>query len=320
MASKREIPTEEALERYQVVTDDAEMENGEVRFRRKKLSDGTAYIRTEASAQGGWQQSHYHKHVRETYIVQKGWIGYAELVNDDISLAIYRAGQLCTTRPGIIHNVYMPGGAVIHTVKHGDPPHDDLDDRKTDPETERFTALTSDMSEKDIQRWAIARTATEGEADKKETYSAQYRHFDQLIWQLPTWSTALFALTVVGANSIANATYLTSATQLTSGDLASGLFGLTFLVILVLSHAMHRFRKHQASLQLYPRTPLWRSASTWFQFTVTAEAFILLFLAILLKGVPARKASWICLTFLVGITIYRECSLRQRQGSSRSAI
>ena len=191
MTNRRKLSHEEIASVHNVVCNGEQMESGELRFRLKKLTDGTAYIRTEADFNGGWQQSHFHQHVKETYIVQKGWIGYAEFVNGEMLVAIYRSGQLFTTRPKIIHNVYMPGGAVIHTVKHGDAPPDDLDDRKTNSETELFTDMTSVLSEDGIQRMAIARS------DKKETYTAEYRHFDTLIWQLPTWSTAIFALTAV---------------------------------------------------------------------------------------------------------------------------
>jgi hypothetical protein len=45
------------------------------------------------------------------------------------------------TEPGISHNVYLPAGAVIHTVKHGEASetdwHEDLElDRTTKPITE----------------------------------------------------------------------------------------------------------------------------------------------------------------------------------------
>lgn len=53
------------------------MDNGEVRTRLIS-ADNSAYIRTEASDNGGWQNSHYHLEHEETYIVQKGWVGFAE--------------------------------------------------------------------------------------------------------------------------------------------------------------------------------------------------------------------------------------------------
>lgn len=51
-----------------------EMDNGERRFRLVS-SDGSSYIRTEASNNGGCQKSHYHKSLREFYVVQKRMAG-----------------------------------------------------------------------------------------------------------------------------------------------------------------------------------------------------------------------------------------------------
>lgn len=54
----REIDCIEAREKHGIFTLHHQMTNLERRFRLKK-SDGTAYIRTEASTEGGWQESHY---------------------------------------------------------------------------------------------------------------------------------------------------------------------------------------------------------------------------------------------------------------------
>jgi hypothetical protein len=94
------------------------MENGEKRFR-FKMPDGTAYIRTEAGEVGAWQNAHHHKGVRETYIVQDGWMAYAECRNDAFYFEVCGEGRVFTSEPGIDHNVFLPAGAVIHTVQHG---------------------------------------------------------------------------------------------------------------------------------------------------------------------------------------------------------
>jgi hypothetical protein len=94
------------------------MPNGELRFRLRN-EDGSSYIRTVSSSEGGWQKSHYHVSVRETYIVQMGRIGFAELFNDRFSLRAFGPGSIFTTEPMVPHNVYMFRDSVIHTVKHG---------------------------------------------------------------------------------------------------------------------------------------------------------------------------------------------------------
>jgi hypothetical protein len=96
------------------------MDNEELRFR---IIDekGWGYILTKMpETVCGWQNSHYHKGISETYIVQKGWIGFAELLpNGEITMKVYRKNDQFSTLPGHAHNVYMAAGAITHTVKHG---------------------------------------------------------------------------------------------------------------------------------------------------------------------------------------------------------
>ena len=114
----RDIGPEEARAKG-VSTEHNEMPSGECRFRLKH-DDGTAYSRTEASAIGGWQKSHYHRSVRETYIVQSGKMAFAALVDGTLKLRVFEPNEVCTTEPNISHNVYLYGNSVIHSVKHGD--------------------------------------------------------------------------------------------------------------------------------------------------------------------------------------------------------
>lgn len=112
-----EIPAELAAERG-VSARHSRMSNGELRYR-LVAGDGTAYVRTEASAQGGWQNSHFHRAVLETYIVQAGWGAFAELRDGDLRLWIMRPGDIHTTTPGVPHNMYLAAHSVTHVVKHG---------------------------------------------------------------------------------------------------------------------------------------------------------------------------------------------------------
>lgn len=100
------------------------MDNGEFRFRLmdKGQNSGWGYILTKIpESYSGWQNSHYHIGVMETIIIQKGWIGFAELLPDGkMTVRVYRPGDVFTTKPGHAHNVYMPADAVVHAVKHGD--------------------------------------------------------------------------------------------------------------------------------------------------------------------------------------------------------
>ncbi len=100
-----------------------QMENGELRFR-MIAPDGSGYIRTVAGQHGGWQNAHYHEGVMETYVVQSGWMGFVQVVSlDEVSMLaeilVLKVGQAITTKPQVAHNIYLPAGAVIHTVKYG---------------------------------------------------------------------------------------------------------------------------------------------------------------------------------------------------------
>lgn len=110
--------TPEVAEQYGVAASHGRMDNGELRYRLIS-TDGSAYVRVEASAEGGWQNSHYHNAVLETYIIQKGWAAFVELDNDGLTWRIMQPGDVYTTRREVSHNVYLPGHAVIHVVKHG---------------------------------------------------------------------------------------------------------------------------------------------------------------------------------------------------------
>lgn len=226
-----DITSEEAARRHGITTRHQIMENGEFRFRLLK-NDGTAYLRTEASSTGAWQNSHYHKRLRETFIVQHGWIAYAIFENGSARITIFQGGKIFTTQPGLIHNIYMPKDAVIHTVKHGTG---DDNDRVEDDKTRDFDKIITRVSEINIYNYNNENTLPVS-LKKINVYTEEYRHFDKLIWQVSAWGTAIFAVTAVGANSIRTDNFLVSGTGLPVNSIAAGFLGLMFLVILELSH------------------------------------------------------------------------------------
>jgi hypothetical protein len=136
----------ELAKTYGVTTSHSRMDNGELRFRLVS-TDGSAYVRVEAAADSGWQNSHYHHAILETYMLQKEWAAFAELEDGRVVHRIMRPGDVYTTRPGISHNVYLPAGAVIHTVKHGDATEEN--DWYSD---ELLDSKTKNLSEEQILR------------------------------------------------------------------------------------------------------------------------------------------------------------------------
>jgi hypothetical protein len=275
-----EISTDIAIASHGISTSHQQMENGELRFRLRK-NDGTAYIRTEADKDGGWQNSHFHLFAMESYIVQTGWIGFAELIDGKMVMSVLLANDVVTTRPNVIHNVYLSANSVIHTVKHGSAVGDD---RHTSDETSAFDKVTQSIKdENDIRAAAMVQPA-------KSVYSDEYRHFDTLIWQIPALSTAIFALSAQSFLQIFLDGDRTTLSSLFSGyfTVLLGLFSLTF------SFTLYRFRFHQKSLKAYKHTPFWKSASTWSQCVISLQAFTLLGAGTFMLGL---KLHWSTLSF-----------------------
>lgn len=134
-----------------VTTLHEQMENGELRFR-LVAADGSSYIRTVATSIGGWQNSHYHKGVLETYISQEGCSFLVELMDDELVWHPLNPGDVFTTQPDIPHNMYLPAGAILHTVKHGDGGSGS--DWHAAPELD---ARTKGLSEEEILRMVPAK-------------------------------------------------------------------------------------------------------------------------------------------------------------------
>jgi uncharacterized membrane protein YesL len=274
-----EIDIDEANEVHGISTFHNKQSNGEKRFRLKK-SDGTAYIRTESGNEGAWQESHFHNRVMETYIVQSGWIAYAEDSDTRIKLSIHKRGDKFTTKPGTVHNVYMAANSVIHTVKHGDC---GKDDRRTES-TEAFNSecLILD-SETKIRQYAAE--AIDHADQKKILYSGEYQHFDKLIWQAPAWATAIFAL-AIGSLGAENLDRFANNTSITNSSIEVIFLVIVSLTLFCFSYVMFRFRVHQRNLKKYKPTPFVFSASSLTQLLLNVQATFLLMLALSYTGVP----------------------------------
>jgi hypothetical protein len=78
--------------------------------------------------------------------VQKGWIAIAEEFVGKMRVTIYNSGDCIVLRPCIIHNVYLSGGTVIHTVKYSQTNEKDW------REDLEFDSQTKHLSELDIKR------------------------------------------------------------------------------------------------------------------------------------------------------------------------
>lgn len=115
---KQSIDADLARRDYGISANHELMPNAELRFRLMG-DDGNGYIRTVAQ-RSGWQLAHSHSNFREAYIVEREWMIIATPdESDNPLLTRYESGQIYVSSLSEVHNVYLPAGAVIHTVKFG---------------------------------------------------------------------------------------------------------------------------------------------------------------------------------------------------------
>lgn len=165
------------------------MENGELRIRLKS-PDGNNYVRTEAGPAGMWQKAHFHHTLRETYVVEAGWMGYVTENKGALFARICWPGDVLTTHPLEPHNVYLPGNAVIHTVKHGSSKGHDWN------EAPQLTTRCLALAEKDLHE--IARSSASQKQDERfVAYVELYNNLDRLLWGIPSLL-AVAATIVIG--------------------------------------------------------------------------------------------------------------------------
>lgn len=291
--------------------------NGELRFRLNSLGDGSSYIRTQTSSEsGGWQNEHFHVRMRETYIVERGWIGYAELTDAGPSFRKVTEGQLFTTSPNVVHNIFMPPEAVIHTVKHnggvGKDWHSDA----------RCAVLKAHIGES-AGSFPPNIPPASSPPDSPPTaplYTEGYRHFDNLIWQVPAWSSALFAAIVASVNGFLTPTTSTPSVQ--ASDMSSNLIAARLgfssevfaavqlvafgLFLLAMYYALHRFRWHQLHAKSWGPTGSSPAISpqTALQLLVAFQATLLFVGAAILLHAPTL-CTWILATIaLCGVTCW----------------
>jgi len=95
-------------------------ETGEKRYS-VEMPGGSKWIWTVAGEYGGWQNAHFHKGVEETYVVQSGVVAFATEMSGNMYIDYYDCGGLIRSQLDEHHNVWMAPGAIVHTVKTGDP-------------------------------------------------------------------------------------------------------------------------------------------------------------------------------------------------------
>ena len=146
----------------------------------------------------------------------------------------------------------------------------------------------------------------------EKKYSNEYRHFDSLILHAPAWCTVIFLITLVGLNTISPKNVIVANTGVTPNNLAICFVAVMFLFVIAITHSMYRFRVLQSSLNEY-YTSFWASAGTYLQVMVNVQAMCLLVILLLLLSIPLWISFIIGIAALIGVSVYRECSVRIRR-------
>lgn len=156
--------------------------------------------------------------------------------------------------------------------------------------------------------------------DSDQIYTQDYRHFDTLIWQVPTWSSAVFALTATAIGPIvSNAQPISAAAGFSARYLLGAFVGTMAFVLLLLSNVLFRFRLHQTQIILTPKPdvpkPPWRipGGHRSLQLIVTLECAALFAATFLVFRIPFWVAGPI--PFSLGIFFQRlaECKVKQEE-------
>jgi len=231
------ISVEIAEKDYGITCSHEKMKNEEIRFR-LNCDDGSAYIRTVGGDKGGWQNSHFHQSIRETYIVQKGWMALASVGKEKLELSLYRSGENVTTEPFVVHNIYLPAGAVIHTVKHG------LAEGKDWCGDEELDKMTKTLNENDIARLASRRNSEDYEIDPRfNSYINVYNNLDNLLWRIPSIFIGGAAILLGFVANIAS-----NPDASLSHELWATMFFLVGTLFLLGTYSMSRIRIHHTRM------------------------------------------------------------------------
>ncbi len=126
------------------------------------------------------------------------------------------------------------------------------------------------------------------EPTKKPSYSEDYKHFDNLIWQLPVWSTAIFLLAVTGVAYISNADFDKIAPNVDKSQYSSVVLFVCFIFQIAVFNALIRFRDHQSDLtntDVRTFAKWWFSGQTWLQFAVIGQTCALFYFSLNISGI-----------------------------------
>jgi hypothetical protein len=252
------------------------------------------------------QAAHSHSIVREAMLVLEGTICVEEMVADVTSAQTLNAGDFVVFDRGVPHRM----------ENRSDQPARTLHFKFLGEGKDR--ALFADDK-------VISGTSVVPPTSVPDIYTQDYRHFDNLIWQVPAWASAIFSLAITAsALGLANAKQIEAAFSLPVSaprSIAFFLFGV-FFVLLFLTNVFLRFRLHQ---RVAPRPNRRHVPAPWYMgsgqtsllLVLFTEAGLILCFALITLGLAPVFADAIVAALFVPAFLYVERSVRNLSAKLR---
>ncbi|WP_271009283.1 hypothetical protein [Paucibacter sp. B51] len=141
-------------------------------------------------------------------------------------------------------------------------------------------------------------------AERPQLYDQDYRHFDTLIWQAPTWASAVFTFTMTTAGLLlTNLEKVSLALKLDPLPTLSVFLLAVFVVLMLLANALVRFRLHQGALPapaIVVRRPWWQPRGhTSLLLVIFIESAVLLSFGLYCAGLPIQASNAAAIALLV---------------------
>jgi len=160
-------------------------------------------------------------------------------------------------------------------------------------------------------------------------YSDDYRHFDGLVWQMPAWSTAVFAAVLSGFVFVSSSDM--TATQDTSElyplnltavkDLPAVLLGGGLFFLVAAYYTLFRLRVHQTYTEREncPRPFVrWLGAQTLLQLVIGVQTGAIAWLLLLVCNCRDCLCPWIVMVSILSLTVWSEGWLRSHRKTAEN--
>ena len=267
--------------------------------------DPLEVIETQMGAHAS-QGAHSHNIVREAMLVLEGTIGVEEMVADVTTAQTLNAGDFVVFDRGVAHRMENRSDQTARTLHF------------------KFLGEGKDRA-LFAEDKVISGNSVSPPAVVPEIYTQDYRHFDNLIWQVPAWASAIFSLAITtSALVLANAKLIEAAFSFpvsTPRSVAFFLFGV-FFVLLCLTNVFLRFRLHQ---RVAPRPNRRHVPALWYMGSGQTSLLLVLFIemglilcfALIALGLEPVVADAIVVVLFLPAFLYVERSVRNLSAELR---